>query len=429
MILWEVAIICGYLFNEMIGFLLTLLLSIYIFFKKRYTFLEKILCLMILTMPTYNVGFIGDKLHHFLSWCNIYSYFLIIYLCKYFIEKKIVMKKECFISMIFVILALVLRTIISSEVTSGLFNVMQVALMITPIILVFSGKEILRNKITKVGYEDIKKFTIISTVATSIGVIIQYFYFENFGKIVGQITVYPDRISCDLLFKAYSVLSLYIGIGLTFNIKEFLECSNIKNVIYSLICLIGIIFNSARTGIVASLIVCCFMIPKKMKKAKKPQLNILIIIIGAIIGGYAVNYMLASRNTTSLMDGNNRLETYIYGMSVLMKSPINFILGGGLSLKLYNSILPHNFFLETLTTMGIVNTIIIFTWIFILLKYLKNTDFKYIVWHILIGSMFITNFQGNTFATIYFVIAILCEENMRWRCEEIEKSKCYNTNV
>jgi hypothetical protein len=87
--------------------------------------------------------------------------------------------------------------------------------------------------------------------------------------------------------------------------------------------------------------------------------------------------------------------------------------GTGLSLDNYSEIIPHNFVLELFVSTGLIVGGIVMYMIISLLRYINAYEYKYIIWGVFLGSMFITNFQGNGFAIVFIIIAIVSVEMMR----------------
>jgi hypothetical protein len=187
-----------------------------------------------------------------------------------------------------------------------------------------------------------------------------------------------------------------------------------------LLCGIGILINSSRTGLVAAAITSAFIIILQFAASKKTARNIMsaVVIALALIALFStiIDSQLSNRATESLLEENGRLETYIYGFSMFFSSAKSFFIGSGLSLDNYTETIPHNFLLETLVNTGVIVTAAVIVSLVRLLKYINNYENKYIIWCVLIGSMMITNFQGNIFVTIYIIIAILITAKKEGKC-------------
>jgi hypothetical protein len=261
-------------------------------------------------------------------------------------------------------------------------------------------------------------------IATAFATITQYILYYSLGIVVGIWTFYPTRNVADLLFSGYSVLSLFLSVGFIINIKKFYEESKLRYILGSLICLIAITVNSARTGMAVSLIIYIYIYLTHFFKSKK---NLMISITTApfllAIIIFLTARQLNNRSTVSLFDENGRFETYSYGFSLLSGSIRGFLFGSGLSLDNYTETVPHNFFFELVVNTGVLAGGALICMLALLLRYINSYEYKYIIWGILIGSMFITNFQGNGFATVLIIIAILSTELSNMPKPDINKIK------
>lgn len=401
----EFMVIVLYLFNDIYGMLFSFCLFCYIFSKKNFSFFDKILTSSIMSLPLFNIGFAGKNMPHIFSWSTIFIVLLIIYLINNFIKSKIsVSKKSLFLISIFITIPLV-HCFFEVNFKNSLIEWCQLLLMVIPIYLVYIERLELSNKI---NFHE-KYIDRINSVllATSFAVFFQYFMYNRFGIMVGEWTFYSGRTKIDLLFKGSSVLSMFIGMGIPLNVVKFLEKYDIKYLFFVIICFLGIIINSARTGLVAGLLASILPIIKSLKYKKSFFIIVLFTPIMVFSLVYGINYMLESRGSSNLIEENGRNETYKNGINLIVSSPRIVLFGNGLSLDNYNQVMPHNLFLESWLTMGLICLIIIIFYLKRLLFEVKKYKYKYILWEIIISSMFITNFTGNIFATVMFCIMLL----------------------
>lgn len=425
----ELSVIIAYLYKDTLGMLISAIVYTYIFLKKGNKFIEKILCALIFSVPTFNIGFMGQKMHHMFSWCSIFVILLTIYLMYNYLSNKVKISKKS-LSAILVILGIIfINCFREVNVKNAIIEWLQICLMLIPIIFVYDQRKYLYKMLSQDSEEKFVNLINYTVVATAIGVVMQYILYRKLGIRLGNITFYPGRTVYDLLISGASVLSVYLSVGVAINVKKIYDKFNIINLLYAIICVIGIAVNSARAGLVAAIIIVIIIaIPKIIKTKRNLLMSLILIPILAIAFINMTDTMLASRSTRSLFEANGRIGTYKYGFEVLTNGPKHFFLGAGLSLDNYNQIIPHNFILETLVTTGILVSIPIFILLFKCLKYINNNENKYIIWVILIGSMFITNFQGNTFFTIYMIVLILETTLLKDREEDKINEKSRNFN-
>lgn len=416
-IIYEILLIMSYLINDYLGFLITGIVFSLIFLEKGKTIYIKFLNILILSLPLYSLSIIGDRINHAFSWILIMLLILAINNIALIIKKKQSINKENFVLLLLGITILVLGNIRTYPIY-GLIEIGQVLMMIIPIITTYMCKDMIIKQIEK---KDFKRIIIeIEDVitATAICTIIQCIMYYLFNISLGKISIYPNRIIFDLFFKAYSVLSLFIGIGIVIAVVRIIQSIKEKKIDFTQIIRItifitAIVINSSRTGIMSAIITTLIIINSKNIKieSRKKRITNLIFIIIAIVSIVLIS--LTRKDMNNIFSDNERNKTYIYGLNLITQNPINLLLGNGLSTKNYEYTMPHNFILETLTTSGIVVTALVILYFTKLLLYIKNTNYRFIVYCILIGSMFITCFYGNPFTTVYMILAIIDEEMKR----------------
>lgn len=415
-IIFEILLIMSYLLNDYLGFAMSIIIFSLLIYKNKKNIYKNFADILVLSLPLYSLSIVGDKINHAFSWIlimllilSIYNFFLIIK------ERKTISKKS------FALLLLGIVLLIISNVRTfpvyGLIEVGQVLMMIIPIITTCMCKDIITKKINKKDFNNVIKRIEDVIIATAICTIIQCIAYYVLNMSIGKISIYPNRIIFDLFFKAYSVLSLFIGIGIIIAVIRIIKSLQERKIEYTEICklivfIIAIVINSSRTGIIAAIITTLIILNSKIVKLesrKKIEITLVFIAI-ALISIELIS--LTRKDMSNIFSDNERRETYMYGINLIAKNPINIFIGNGLSTKNYDHIMPHNFILETITTSGIIVTILVSLYLTKLLLYLKNTNYRFIIYCILIGSMFITCFYGNPFTTVYIILAIL-DEHMK----------------
>lgn len=407
-IILEILTIISYLFSDILGFCVSFIMFASIWGSKKYDILNKIIISLILSVPIFQISFLGDRIHHLFSWFMIYLVVLIMYLFNNFIREKIRFSKLPLLLVSISLAIIIINNILSDYYKENLVEFIQILLMVIPILIVYQQKKYLVNKINDDTKQLWIKFINVSIVATAIATIIQYFLHTKMGIIVGNVSIHNARTIYDLLFKGSSVLSIYLGIGIVLNMNEFLDVHKIKNILIIFISMLGIMVNSSRTGLVVAAIVCILILAIKSRKSiKNFSIATVTLMFGIIIFYFAAQYILQNRAIDGFLGDNGRFETYIHGLKTIGENVRNFLFGIGLSSLNYDFTLPHNFVLQTMLTMGIIVTVIWIILICYILKYVNKIDFRYILWHIFISSMFVTSFQDMSFITLYIILAIL----------------------
>jgi hypothetical protein len=403
----ELSALVSYLFSGTLGLCLSLLAYIVIFTKKDRSFLDKLLVALIFSSPTFNIGFAGQDQHHMFSWCSILLGILIAYLFYNYFHRKVGISGKTLLISASVLGIIFINCFFEINPQNALFEWIQICSMFLPLILVYDQKKYLATKIS-LTQNGLVQFINFSILATALAMIIQYILYKNLAILVGNWTFYPDRTTVDFLFAGYSVLSLFLSLGIVINIKILCNKFAIIPLVYAGICLLAIVINSSRTGLAIAVVLSLIIIfPQIFKTANRIFIVLLTSPVVFVILNLAIDAQLESRESSSLFDANGRFETYSYGMSMLTRNSMSLLFGSGISLENYTKMIPHNFILETLVNTGIIVTITIVGLLISLLRYINKNEYKYIIWGIFVGSMFITNFPGNTFATIYIVVIIL----------------------
>lgn len=417
-ILLELFTIIAYLFSNTLGFILSIVMFTSIWMNKKNNFLNKIILSLILSSPIFQIGIIGAKTSHLLSWFNVFLMIFIVYLINNFIrcKAKIIISSAMLVGSALSITAI--TSAFSENYKDNYLEFMQVVFMVIPILMVYQQRKYLTQKINEEDKKMWAKYINISLIATVVATLIQYIMYTKFKTIIGNVTIFNSRNSFDFLFKGYSVLSMYLGIGVILNMTRLWSNHKLQSIIMIMVCLFGIMINSARTGLVVSaLISIVITISKSKKSLKNLRVAVVIIIIGILVFLGVARFILKNRTIAGLFNDNGRIETYEQGLKTINSSFKNFLFGIGLSNKNYNSTWPHNFIIQSILTMGIITTSIWIISIFYILKYINKIDFKYVLWYIFIASMFITSFHAMSFITLYISIGILLVEEKE---EQIE---------
>ena len=427
--LYELIIVVSYLINGILGLLSFLSISIIILMKKKsITIEEKIIDLMILSLPLHSISIIGDKMHHILSWPIIMILIILIYNIRIIIKNKIKISTSTKIMMIICIFLLLISNLKNPNKLKGIIEICQILIMVIPIITTYISKDIIIKKISK-NYINNTLDKIESVIlAVCLGTLIQYIVYQCTGNILGRISFFYKREVFDLFFKAFSVLSIFLGLGIiiatTKLIKKFSVVELIKIIFFVMV--IGI--NSSRTGLIAAIITIFIMFSSKIFNLEKKQKIFLygILAISAII---SIIYIIQFRGELgNIFSGNERMDTYKYGIDLLKSDIRILLLGNGLDYSIYNNMLPHNSILETLVCCGLIFTSITIFGIIRLIKYIKTTKYKFLIFHIIIASMFITCFQGNPFTTIIIILAIIDESFYCKKGVENDKKRRFDNN-
>lgn len=418
-LLGELVILISYLANGFVGFIATIIFFGIITINEGKNKEEKILNLLILSLPLHSISILGEKLNHAFSWPIILLSILLINNIYTILKNKIAIKKGYIIGFLLFCIVLALSNYRFDFINSTR-EIGQLMIMCLPILTTFICKEQYTLKLNE-GYFKRGLLKIESViVATAIATIYQFAMYK-FGNLnLGEITIFSNRTIYDLIFKGYSVLSLFLSLGVIIVINDIIELiierkikskNFIEEVLKLIIIVAAIFINTSRTGILAAIfttfiLMCNFL--KVMTKKQRKVTIVLFIIASALL----IMFFSLSRKDMTFFNDNGRLLTYKNALTFTFESPINFILGCGLYEGNYSHMSPHNFILELMTTSGIIITTTLLYLIYKLITFIKDSKYRYLCYNILIGSMFITSFQGNPFTTIIGIFAILDQTSM-----------------
>lgn len=428
----QVGVITAYLFNGIAGFALSLIMYLSVWIKKSDSIMYKLITSLIISVPLYNIGILGMDMTHIFSWYIIFLTCIIIYILILQLNGKCKCSLISIISMMLLILLIAINFRLDYNASTGINDFIQFIVMVISMIEIYQLKYLEKNILNRDELLKMKKNIICTVLATSLTVIIQYILYKILNINVGYITVFSGRIIFNLLYKGQSVLSIFLGIGIILGILEIFynngkRINIIKNIALISISTLAILMNSSRTGIIVAAIVSVLIILKNMTKNPKNILITVAIFTILCMSWNSIIGILKTNRTDDLLDDNGRFITYKDGINILMTNSKTVFFGNGISPENYNITIPHNFIIETAMKVGIIFAGIAIALIIKLLISINNSNFKYIIWHIFLSSMFVTSFHEMTFIIVFIMISIIASKIEQEEYIRINKSKeCLN---
>lgn len=405
LILYETLVIILYLLNGYAGAMAMLLLVGYLLLLDRTSPLLKCVKFLTFSLPLSFIGILGQETTHMFSWYNIA---LICFLLRLIFEKRIdiksVNKNRC---ALFILLfgCLCFNLIFSENRQKELIEIIQVALMIVPIILVYGiRKKPLFSTKTVEGLYD--KYVDVCC-ATALGMLFQYCMVKVFGVHLGFFNYGGGgRVSFFLLFRGASILPVFLGTGAVILVVRFIYVK--ARVVYMLkmfLIFLAMVLESSRTGIISFILISAVICLLALRKHTNTRV-LVIIIMGGIGAMFAVNYILSARaGLNGIFDNNGRFQTWLDGLRIWISSPKNILLGEGFVEGRWNGVTkPHNFLIQTISQNGIIVFMIIGGWMCKFLVLTNNLTYKYVVWFLLLTGMLLTDFYANPFTTVSFIL-------------------------
>lgn len=375
----------------------------YIFFTfyKEFKLEEALFLSIIISIPTSTVSIIGTSTARLpLSWFHLMSIlllFIIVY--KYKIDSGYFLLIFIFVS---------IEIVISISMPS-IYDSLKQLLMMTLFLSSFIIGSVISKKLSKGMTIIAADCYVCSTIAFGIQVILQRAFIMKTGVLVGQYAAMGlGRKAYAGLMGDYSFATLYIATGCLIVIIQYLDWRQIKLVrfmIEELILLAAMISVTSRTGIAALAFILVLYLLCRIKRIG--WRSVLLIVAGFVAVPVVLNEYLVSRGGQRFWDSSGRIINNFTALYYYQEHPF---LGIGLGINNFRSILPigipHNFFVQYLTQIGLIGLgIIIIIFIRFLRKdYNKNNELKWVFWLIVVGSMLIPDIFSSRF---FFVIVIM----------------------
>ena len=408
----EILVVNAYMFSGILGFIISLIMFSYIWKNKKYNIFIKLIISLVLSVPIFQISIIGESLPHIFSWFMIFLIILIMYLLINAIKNKVKFSNTSLILVIIALGIVFINSIREEYYISNIVKFVQLLLMVVPIFLYYQQRKFFSNYMSDDLKNELEKIINISIVSTAIAIFVEYILYSHFGIRFGNISRFSGRTTYDYLFQGYSVLSIYLGIGVVLNLNILTRKIKIKNIIMILICLVAIVVNSSRTGLISAMAICAIiLLLNAFKSFKQLMLSLIIAIIGIGMCFIMMGKILENREGSNILDDNGRVKGYVQSIETSTKSIENLTLGIGLAPQNYEYVQPHNSIIQTILTMGIIVTLIWIICIIRILRYIKGSDFKFVIWHILLSSMFVTGFQEMSFITLYIILSMFLVQN------------------
>lgn len=406
-------LILGNLLNKNIFLIIGMLcwIAIYMMDKENHSKEFIIVRMLILSIPLSFTNIFGG---HYgvspLSWFNVFfMILLVLYIAKYFVKRKVYFDylSLAAIFMIFISIAPLLKSFNFKDGLKQYINIL------VPFLMIILGSSI------KYSINDSEKEILITdyiraTEIAAIGVLVQIFFVQVLGyKTIGNYLFLGGyRHSYGFLFSDFSFLSLYLSSGaiMVYFIKRKNNKLDTKIVSEMIFLVITSVLTSARTGIVAFAAVFCsyifFEFIKLVLKGSRKAVFFAIVNFAVIITSYLL--IVKARGKNSLND-SGRLKLNKMAFDTFLKNPI---LGLGFGSSNYTNLvgtLPHNIFYQALAQGGLIYTIPLIIFLFLVLwtAYKNDIGMLPVISCILIGSLFIPNILNSRFLPVIFLMLVL----------------------
>lgn len=392
--------IMAYLASPPAGFATVIVTLLIIGLRPRRSGLEKLLTLLVLTMPLYALPVLPG-LHHVASWTSLLLLALLVMVIPHLRRLS-----PTIVVMLFIVIAFsVLTGLTAADGAEGWYYIAQFLMFIVPAVIVYEARAWTREVIDKAAVDRLLATLAATQLALAVGVLIQWLLHSRLGVSLGSISFFAERITYDLTVSAYSVLSGLLAVGIVLAPTLWRRGRWKMAVLLAVVSSFAIIINSSRTGIIVGAIVLGLAILFPPKGARRFGAR-LAIIPAAVLAWWMYDlYASSVRGREGFLDDNGRFETFRNALELMTSSDTNFLLGVGYAD--YDGTAPHNFFVETLVSSGVVVSGVLFLLIIGLLVYLRQTEWQYPIWALLGASMLFAGFYAVKAAAVVAILMLV----------------------
>lgn len=378
-----------------LGLTIILFIIIYKLTLSDYSLINKMICLMIFSIPLSYVNVFGGSYSLLpLSWFHIFTLLtLIIIIIKILKHNKLENINLLYFGIFIIILGFLLM-IFSPNIVDAFKQYLNIVLFI--MLVTFAS---VTSSFIKLKLNLISDMYILTTVISSLFTLIQSYLYNYQSIQFGFIDLMgASRVAFGFIFTDYSFFSLFLITGATLIL--FKTNKNFMDFIFLIIILAGALVTSARTGIISLMILFSIVVLINLLKLKiKGFFQLLIFTAFSLLAFY----LLLKVRGNQLYNDSGRLSGYTDAYQIFLESPFT---GIGLGVSSYLSItgktIPHNLISQLLVQTGIIFTFLVMIFIFMIIfhSFKINNEFKYGLYIVLIGSMFIPDILNSRFIII-----------------------------
>lgn len=393
-------VILAYLFSPYLGVVVTIGVAALVLLPSSRPPLERLLHLLVVTMPLYMTPIIGG-LPPLFSWTTL----ILVGLSVLFAVNSQPTHPFLDYSMVlFAVMGLVTALFVTG--LAGLYYFAQLLVLAFPVVFAFKARGWIVSSLHADSTRRLLRDFAAVIAAIAIGVLLQAGIYFSTGVTLGNVSFFLDRVSFDLTIPAFSVLSGILALGVVLGPVLWRDSAKVSAVILMALSAAAILVNSSRTGIAAAAVVLMLMVLFPPRGVARTASRLAIIPIGVFIWVLFELLQSSSRfeDGTGLFDDNGRLESIVYPLRIFVDHVHNILAGVG---YVYEGEKPHNFIVETLVSSGIIVSVIVVIWIIALLVHVRGGPWVYILATLLVGSMFYAGFYAVKVFAVAAILAII----------------------
>ncbi|MEJ6554012.1 hypothetical protein PQI51_03115 [Microbacterium esteraromaticum] len=394
--------IMAYLIAPPAGFATVALTLVVVASRRARSRLEKLLTMLLLTLPLYMVPLLPG-LHHFISWTTI----LLLGLTAVSISRLRRLSPLTLFLMLVIVSFSVLTGLSTDDGSEGWYYLAQFLLLVIPPALFYESRDWVASTLDAEAVSRLFSILVFTLLATALGVIAQWQLHSRTGMIVGNISFFLQRVTYDLTVPAYSVLSGLLALGIAIAPTLWRRGRRTMSIVLATVSAFAIVVNSSRTGLVVGLLVVGLSLLFPPRGARRFVARLALIPVG-VLGWWLFDYFSTAANRGSamqvLLDDNGRFNTFDRAFELLFSGDDTVLTGVGYAN--YPGTPPHNFAVETMASSGLVAAACVGMLAIGLLWYLRGTEWQYAVWSLLAASMFFSGFYAVKAAVVVAIAMI-----------------------
>lgn len=385
-----IVLICGFF----------VFLLVYLNFEKIFSLEQILIILLCIFAPTSFVSIIGTSYGQLpITFFHIVGILLIL---------KIISRKFEFNFFFILILLFLSFSIASLFLINDKLDALKQIFTITFFLFTFFIAS--QTKTNKELNQKIREYYIFNVIVFAIIIFLQKFSLDILGYKVGYYMQYAGREVFAGYMSDFSFATIFLATGATLVLIDIILKNKeinllIKNTSYIVLFLLAMLLINSRTGLYAFLASSAIFL--LLRALKGNVRSVILIIIGIIITPIILEQVFILRGGQSLFDVSGR--TYNKAIELFINNPLMGVgLGLGNLKSMYGLTVPHNLFVQYLSQMGLIGSLIFATFFIVtFLKYrIRNNEYVWVLLTIFLSSMAIPDIVSSRFLSIIIILFI-----------------------
>lgn len=397
----------AFLLNSRLGALLLLLAAAYIMLTTKGNLYNRILQLIVYSVPYYTFSIFGGRQR--LSLCIIAVALLCVLLTLNLLRRGARVGAGSAWKLILLLIFLggyvlsIMDSYAKKEAVFVTYHLVVLAYLI--FIIPIANTEELKY----VNTDSLMQLYIKGACAVALTLFIQYAFHVVLGIALGEVYTYnSDRVIYNVYFYSKSVLSLYLAVGMMYFFEEYVSKKRLKALVWLGIFAGAILINNSRTGLGCFAVCAAVYIIRNVKKiVSSIRVTVMLILVG-VVGLYIVQMMLESRaSLEGFTDDNGRFETIAEAFRLLPKHIFAGIGGSALDYTLSSmGVSVHNFFVAYLIQFGLFSGLAV-NLLLIAPVFDGNNKFWYYLLCVVLGGMLFANWHNVLYVVPPYLLALM----------------------